>query len=96
MKSIPVPYRRTLFVCTNVREDASRPSCGKRGEAICQALKDEIHKRGLKGKIRAMKSGCHDLCEEGPNVMVFPEGTVETHVTADDISTLVEKYIYDR
>ena len=29
----------------------------------------EVKKRGLKGKVRALKSDCMDLCEKGPNVM---------------------------
>ena len=94
MKQEPIPYRRTLFVCTNKRDDDSRPSCADRGsEKICEALKEEIKKRGLKGKVRAMRSGCHDLCEKGPNVMVFPDGVLETGVAASDIPALIEKYL---
>jgi (2Fe-2S) ferredoxin len=89
----PVPYLRTIFVCTNTRGDGERVSCGKAGEALCQALKDEISKRGLKGKIRAMKSGCHDFCEEGPNVMIFPDGTLCSQVAPEDLPRLVDKYL---
>lgn len=94
MKKIPVPYQRTIFVCTNAREEGGRPSCAKRGsEALCQTLKDEIQKRGLKGKIRATKSGCQDFCEDGPNVMVFPDGVIETNVQLQDVPALIEKYL---
>ena len=73
MNSKPVPYQRMVFICTNKREDG-RPACGLRGsEEICERLKQEVKKRGLKGKVRALKSGCMDLCEIGPNVMIFPD-----------------------
>ena len=93
MKTQPVPYRRTIFVCTNKREEG-RPACGMRGsEAICERLKEEVKKRGLKGKVRAAKSGCMDLCEIGPNVMVFPEGTLHSHVTPEDVPALIQAYL---
>ena len=89
-----VPYRRMVFVCTNVREEDGRPACGLRGsEKICAALKEEVKKRDLKGKIRALKSGCMDLCEAGPNVMIFPDNTLHSGVTEQDIPTLIEKYL---
>jgi NADH:ubiquinone oxidoreductase subunit E len=94
MKQQPVPYRRMVFVCTNVREEDGRPACGLRGsEKICEALKEEVKKRGLKGKVRALKSGCMDLCETGPNVMIFPDGVLHSGVTAEDVPALIEKYL---
>jgi (2Fe-2S) ferredoxin len=94
MKDGKVPYRRVIYVCTNVREEDGRPACGARGsEAICAALKEEVKKRGLKGKIRAMKSGCMDFCELGPNVMVFPDNAWHSAVQANDVPALIEKYL---
>jgi (2Fe-2S) ferredoxin len=95
MNARPVPYRRTLFVCTNLREEGGRPACAARGsEALCQSLKDEIARRGLKGVIRAMKSGCHDFCEEGPNIMVFPDGDLYSNVSSDDLPQLIDKLLH--
>ena len=94
MKQQTVPYRRVIYICTNIREEEGRPACAKRGsEAICERFKEEVKQRGLKGKIRAMKSGCMDLCEQGPNVMVFPDGAWYSGVTLDDVPALVEKYL---
>ena len=33
-----------------------------------------INAKGLKGKVRANKSGCLDNCEHGPAVEIFTEG----------------------
>lgn len=75
-------------------EGGDRPACGPRGGAeICEALKKEVKKRGLTGKIRALKSGCMDLCEKGPNVMVYPEGVLLSGVTPEDVPTLVESFL---
>ncbi len=94
MKSEPVPYRRMIFVCTNTTHDGDRPVCAAGGsEDVLKALKEEVTKRGLKGKVRVLKSGCQDLCEKGPNMMVFPEGTLHSAVCAQDVPALIEKYL---
>ena len=94
MKEQKLPYQRVIYICTNNREEDGRPACAKRGsEAICERFKEEVKKRGLKGKIRAMKSGCMDFCELGPNVMVFPDGSWHSAVSLEDVPALVEKYL---
>jgi len=94
MNSENVPYRRMIFVCTNASHDGDRPVCSEgRSEEVLKALKEEVKKRGLKGKVRPLKSGCMDLCEKGPNVMVFPEGTLHSGVTPQDIPSLIQKYL---
>ena len=70
-----VPYRRTIFVCANTREEG-RPACanpGRGGEKLCEHLKNEVKKAGLKGKIRVARTGCLDLCEKGPNIFIYPD-----------------------
>lgn len=99
MKEARVPFKRMIFVCTNVREGEESCSNEERGEngglRLVYLLRDEIKRRGLKGKIRVAKSGCMDLCAKGPNVMVF-DGKGEyvwySGVTTADIPVLIEKH----
>jgi NADH:ubiquinone oxidoreductase subunit E len=44
--------------------------------------KKRIKKLGLsgQGKVRINKAGCLDRCEEGPVVVVYPQGTWYTYV----------------
>ena len=97
MKTEKVPYRRMVLVCTNASHDGEdRPVCAAGGsEAVLNALKEEVKKRGLKGKVRALKSGCMDLCEKGPNVMVFPEQILYCGVHPEEIPELVDKVLSD-
>jgi (2Fe-2S) ferredoxin len=76
MEKKSVPYRKTVFVCTNVRTDG-RAACanpGRGGAELCEALKKAVKDAGLKGKVRVAKSGCLDLCALGPNAFVYPGG----------------------
>src|SRR5262245_1573020 len=88
-----VPYSRTVFVCTNARAEG-RVSCanhGRDGALICEALKEEVKKAGLKGKVRVARSGCLDLCEKGPNLFVYPDNEWRSGVSLADVPELVEK-----
>ena len=88
-----VPYEKTLFVCTYVRE-GGRVACanpGRGGLELCDALKAAAKEAGLKGKVRVARSGCLDLCEQGPNAFLYPSGEWFSGLTAADVPALVEK-----
>jgi (2Fe-2S) ferredoxin len=89
-------YRYHLFVCENRRpDDDPRGSCAAKGSmAIRAALKDELKRRGLKGRIaRANGAGCLDACEHGPTIVVYPEGVWYGGVTPEDVPELVESHL---
>jgi len=69
-------YDKHIFICTNDRgENSSRQSCGRcEGLEIRKEFVSLINSAGLKGKVRANKSGCLDLCEQGPAVVIYPQG----------------------
>ena len=69
-------YDKHIFICTNDRGDNStRQSCGRRGGLeIRKEFVRLVNEHGLKGKVRANKSGCLDMCEEGPAVVTYPQG----------------------
>lgn len=88
-------FRHHLFVCENRRpEDDPRGSCARSGgEALREALKHEISRRGLKGKVRANAAGCLDACALGPTVVVYPEGVWYFHVRLEDVPEIVESHL---
>lgn len=89
-----MPFKRTLFVCTNSREGGDRPSCaggGREGLKVLEAAKEQVKARGLKGKVRVARSGCLDLCEQGPNAFLYPEGTWYNGLSAADAPRLVDR-----
>lgn len=97
MEKKPVPYRKTIFVCTNVR-DGGRVACGNPGRGgleVCEALKHEVKRLGLKGKVRVARSGCLDLCEQGPNVFLYPEGEWRSAVSVKDTAELIQSLSRD-
>ena len=90
-------YQRHVFFCTNVRgEEAARPSCGRCGSDAMRAyLKGKVKERDMTGPgaVRINKSGCMDRCEEGPVVVVYPDGVWYHSCTAEVLDRIVEEHL---
>lgn len=88
-------YRHHLFFCTNQR--AAGAACCQNHDA--QAMRDYAKARikalGLRGAgmARANTAGCMDRCEEGPVLVVYPEGVWYTYVDKEDIDEIIEEHI---
>ena len=87
-------FRQHFFVCTNARPPFAKPSCGpQNSNQILVLLQEEIEKRGLLNEVKVTGCDCLGPCEEGPIMVVYPEGTWYKKVTADDVSEIVETHI---
>jgi (2Fe-2S) ferredoxin len=88
-------YDKHVFVCVNKRDDG-RPCCMDRGAVTAQKhAKRRIKEMNLngQGKIRINQSGCLDRCEEGPVMVVYPEGTWYTYVDTEDIDEIIDSHL---
>ena len=88
-------FRHHVFFCTNQRDDG-RACCAGRGAAKAQEhAKKRVKELGLNGhgKVRVNKAGCLDRCEEGPVLVVYPEGTWYTYVDEHDIDEIVDSHL---
>jgi (2Fe-2S) ferredoxin len=88
-------FEKHIFVCTNQRPEGNPKGCcdPKGAGELHQLFKVAVARRGLKGKVRANKSGCLDQCEHGPTVVVYPEAVWYGGVTAADVEEIVESHI---
>lgn len=87
------PYRHRIFLCTNVRE-GGRSSCTLRGSAeTFECLRSEIVKKGLEFDVKVVKSGCLGLCEQGPNMIVYPEGVWYSGMGNEEVAPFVESQL---
>ena len=46
-----------------------------------------------KGKVRVNQAGCLDRCEEGPVIVVYPEGIWYTYVDQSDIDEIIDQHL---
>ena len=76
------PFQKHFVVC--IGKHCNNLDRGiERGEIILQELKDHSKKMGRKPTVRVCKVSCLDLCDHGPNMIVYPEATVYSHLTRD-------------
>ncbi|WP_374993202.1 (2Fe-2S) ferredoxin domain-containing protein, partial [Burkholderia multivorans] len=74
------------------------PSCAQcDAQTMQEYAKKRVKELGLAGagKVRINKAGCLDRCEEGPVMVVYPEGTWYTYVDKADIDEIVESHLRD-
>ncbi len=94
-KNTPMIYQKHIFICTNQRpEGAAKPSCGEaHGLELVSEFKKLIKEKGLSVEIRTQKTGCLDLCDFGPALVVYPEGVFYQHVQLSDVAEIVEEHL---
>ena len=61
--------------------------------AVSDALEKELAAKGLTDEIKIVKTGCFGLCALGPVMIIYPEGTFYSRVTAADIPEIVEEHL---
>lgn len=87
--------RAHFLVCTNRRPDGHPlPSCGARGSAaVFEAFTRELTERGYPSGVKVTATGCLTPCQQGPNVVVYPQGIWYAGVTPSDVHELLTAHL---
>lgn len=93
-------YSHHVFFCTNQREPGpdgqTRPCCASHNSsAMRDYTKKKVKMLGLAGadKVRINNAGCLDRCEEGPCLVVYPQGVWYTFVDQDDLDEIIDSHL---
>ena len=54
-------------------------------------LEAEIALKGLSNEVQVVRTGCFGLCENGPIMVIYPDGIFYNHVTVEDVPQIVEE-----
>jgi len=57
--------------------------------ALRKAVEKTLAERGLEGKVAVVETGCHGFCEEGPIVVVRPQGLFYPRLKPRDIEEII-------
>lgn len=89
-------FDKHVFFCTNQREDCSA-CCNDHGaQKARDYVKQRVKELGISSpgnKLRINSAGCLDRCEEGPVIVVYPEGTWYTYVDESDLDEIIEEHL---
>jgi NADH-quinone oxidoreductase subunit F len=77
---------RKVLVCQGTGCTSSR------SEEIRSALEYEVSQTGL-SDVEVDFTGCHGFCQQGPIVVVEPEGIFYTHVKVEDATDIVRSHL---
>ena len=62
-------------------------------QAIQDAFEAAIEKNDLQDEIKLVRTGCFGLCELGPIVIVYPDGTFYSRVAVEDVEEIVSEHL---
>lgn len=83
-----------IFVCTNQRGTSDKLSCGEtQGLELVAEFKKNLKELKVNLKTRANKSGCLGICDFGPTVAIYPEGTFYVGVKKEDVKEIIESHV---
>jgi (2Fe-2S) ferredoxin/SAM-dependent methyltransferase len=86
------PFRHHVYVCDQ-RKPEGAPCCSARGSgAVLDALRREIGAQGLAESVQVTTCGSLGLCERGPNLVVYPEGSWYSGVRPEDVPEIVREH----
>lgn len=81
---------KSMLICTNLRHNPSKPSCGRRGaDKLKSALVDAIEEAGLPIQVEEIQ--CLGECGAGPNVRFVPRGPLLQGLNADEVDSVIEE-----
>ncbi|MBQ1183219.1 MAG: NADH-quinone oxidoreductase subunit NuoF [Clostridia bacterium] len=61
--------------------------------AIQKEFQSQIEANGLAEEVKIVQTGCFGLCALGPVVIVYPDGTFYSRVTAEDVAEIVSEHL---
>jgi (2Fe-2S) ferredoxin len=89
-------YHKHVFFCTNQRE-AGEGCCNNSGaQKMRDYVKNKVKALAISNdanRIRINSAGCMGRCDEGPVLVVYPEGVWYTYVDESDLDEIIEQHL---
>ena len=80
-------FRAHVLVCGGT-------GCTSSGSAeLIARFEEQIAKNGLDKEVKVVRTGCFGLCEAGPVVIVYPEGTFYSRIRVEDVDEIVAEHL---
>ncbi|NLJ58203.1 MAG: NADH-quinone oxidoreductase subunit NuoF [Tissierellia bacterium] len=80
-------YRSHVLVCGGTGCSSSKSA------EIMEKFQEKIEEVKLDKEVQVLATGCFGLCEEGPVVIIYPEGSFYARMTVDRVDEIVEEHL---
>ena len=86
------PFQFHVFVCMQ-EKPKDVPCCAASASgALLEALTRELDARGLRDEVQVTTTNCMGTCENGPVLLVYPQGVWYSKVTPQDVPEIVASH----
>lgn len=84
-------YKYHIFCCVNERVgESARVSCKKKKSHLLRNyMKEKVKEKQIEN-VRVNQSGCLDQCENGPVVVVYPQGIWYRCSNFEDVDEIIK------
>jgi len=82
-------YRSYVMICGGSN---CTVAAGKQDHLVDE-FEVQLKLAGLRKEVQVLQGGCLGLCTSGPNVAIFPEGTIYSHVHTQDVAEIVSEHL---
>ena len=80
-------FRAHVLVCGGT-------GCSSSGSAtLIERFNEKIAENGLDHEVKVIRTGCFGLCEAGPVVIVYPDGTFYSRVKPENVDEIVSEHL---
>lgn len=77
-------YKKQVMICRGTGCTSSK------SDKIEDKFRAVLAEKGMSNDVDVVRTGCFGLCEAGPVVVVYPEGSFYSHIDLDDVETIVD------
>ncbi len=89
-------YDKHVFFCVNQRAEGDDCCANFNAQKMRDYVKDKVKAQKLDAegnRIRINSAGCLGRCDDGPVIVVYPEGTWYTYVDESDLDEIIESHL---
>ena len=80
-------YRSQVLICGGT-------GCTSSGsQKLVERFEQQLKEKGLDKEVKVVRTGCFGLCEAGPVVIIYPEGTFYSRVKEENVDEIVSEHL---
>ena len=89
-------FDKHVFFCTNQRANGDSCCNNFGAQKLRDYVKDKVKQLAIsnaENRIRINSAGCLDRCDEGPVLVIYPEGIWYTFVDESDLDEIISEHL---
>lgn len=87
------PFRHHVFVCTQQKPEGVTCCLAGGSVSVLETLQAELGRQKLSDEVQVTACGCLGLCDDGPIMIVYPDGVWYRKITAEDVAEIVSSHL---